>query len=315
MPNYEWPGPENRKLLGTRQLRVDAPVKVTGRAKYTFDLVRPGMLYGVMVRSPHAHARITAIDTSAAEKMPGVKAVHIIKKPGSPAAEVQWGGEEIVALAAVNEHVAEEAAKAVKISYEPLEHLVLSEPEPPADLGPAEGPLDRSDLFGMFDNQEPDDKVIASVKKNGLAFQPTDRFLQSLKEDEVSDTVIAALKQAKVVAPDPNRKTSWFKKSAANTTGDPDAAFKAADAVVSEGVYGVPVITHCCLESHGTVTEWPAQDQCNVFISTQNVSGIAEQMADPLKTPATNIHVHMDYIGGGFGSKFGPDRWGIVCAE
>src|SRR3954447_19523076 len=203
MPNYEWPGPENRKLLGTRQLRVDAPVKVTGRAKYTFDLVRPGMLYGVMVRSPHAHARITAIDTSAAEKMPGVKAVHIIKKPGSPAAEVQWGGEEIVALAAVNEHVAEEAAKAVKISYEPLEHLVLSEPEPPADLGPAEGPLDRSDLFGMFDNQEPDDKVIAGVKKGGLASQPPDRSPHPQKEKQFPDKVIPRKTEERVVAPDP----------------------------------------------------------------------------------------------------------------
>src|SRR5947209_7979428 len=236
MPDYSWPDPQHRKLLGTRQTRVDGPVKVTGRAKYTYDLVRPGMLYGVMVRSPHAHARITAIDTSAAEKMPGVKAVHIIKKPGTPAAEVQWGGEEIVALAAVNEHVAEEAAKAVKITYEPLEHLVLDAPEPPADLGPAEGPLDRSDLFGMFDNQEPDDKVIASVKKNGLAFQPTDRFLQSLKEDEVSDNVIAVLKEAKVSPPDPNRKQSWFKKAAGATTGEPDQAFSAPNTVVSEGV-------------------------------------------------------------------------------
>jgi xanthine dehydrogenase YagR molybdenum-binding subunit len=315
MADYSWPTPDKRKLLGTRQLRVDAPVKVTGRAKYTYDLVRPNMLYGIMVRSPHAHARITAIDTSAAEKMPGVKAVWVIKKPGTPNAEVQWGGEEVVALAATDEHIAQQAAKAVKITYEPLEHLVVSEPEPPADLGPAEGPLDRSDLYGMFDNQEPDEKVIGSIKKNGLAFQPSDRFLQSLKEDEVSDNVIAALKEAKVVPPDPNRKAAWFKKSAATTNGDPDGAFNAADTVVSEGVYGVPVITHCCLETHGTVTEWPSQDHCNVFISTQNVSGIAEQMAEPLKTPASNIHVHMDYIGGGFGSKFGPDRWGIVCAE
>src|SRR5690349_1235639 len=249
MADYAWPDPQHRKLLGTRQTRVDAPVKVTGRAKYTFDVVRPGMLYGVMVRSPHAHARVTAIDTSAAEKMPGVKAVHIIKKPGTPGAEVQWGGEEVVALAAVSEHVAEEAAKAVKISYEPLEHLVLDAPEPPADLGPVEGPLDRNDLFGMFDNQEPDEKVIASIKKNGLTFKPSDQFLKSLKDDEVSDPVIAALGEAKVVPPDPNRKTAWFKKSAATTNGEPDKAFSAPDTVVSEGVYGLPVITHCCLES------------------------------------------------------------------
>jgi xanthine dehydrogenase YagR molybdenum-binding subunit len=315
MAEYAWPDPQHRKLLGTRQLRVDAPVKVSGRAKYTYDLVRPNMLYGVMVHSPHAHARVTAVDTSAAQKMPGVKAVWVIKKPGTPGAEVQWGGEEVVALAATTEHGALEAAKAVKVTYEPLDHLVLDAPEPPSDLGPAEGPLDRSDLYAMFDNQTPDNRVIEQVQKNGLSFQPSDRFLESLKDDEVSQPVIDALKQAKVVPADPNKKPSWYKKSAANTQGDPDAAFKAPDTVVSEGLYGIPVIAHCCLESHGTVTEWPSKDHCNVFISTQNVSGIAEQMAEPLKTPAANIHVHMDYIGGGFGSKFGPDRWGIVCAE
>lgn len=192
---------------------------------------------------------------------------------------------------------------------------MLSEPEPPADLGPSEGPLDRSDIYGMLDNQEPDNRVVSAIEKNGIAFQPSDAFLKDLKDDEVSDAVINALKSAKVTPPDPNRKPGWFKKAATNTTGDPDAAFKAPDTVVSEGVYGIPVITHCCLETHGTVTEWPDKDHCNVYISTQNVSGIAEQMAEPLKTPATNIHVHMDYIGGGFGSKFGPDRWGIVCAE
>jgi xanthine dehydrogenase YagR molybdenum-binding subunit len=136
-----------------------------------------------------------------------------------------------------------------------------------------------------------------------------------MKDEEVSQPVIDAVKNAKVVPPDPNKKTAWFKKSSGDTKGDPHAAFGAPGTVISEGVYGVPVITHCCLESHGTVTEWPAKDECNVFISTQNVSGIAEQMAQPLNTPAANIHVHMDYIGGGFGSKFGPDRWGIVCAE
>src|SRR5205085_10762815 len=84
---------------------------------------------------------------------------------------------------------------------------------------------------------------------------------------------------------------------------------------VSEGLYGVPVITHCCLESHGSTSEWTADDKLFVHISTQNVSGIPAQMAEPLKIPASNIRVHQDHVGGGFGSKFSPDRWGIVTAE
>ena len=85
--------------------------------------------------------------------------------------------------------------------------------------------------------------------------------------------------------------------------------------MVSEGLYGVPVITHCCLESHGSISEWTDADHLFTHISTQNVSGIAGQMAEPLKTPASNIRVHQDHIGGGFGSKFSPDRWGIFTAQ
>jgi xanthine dehydrogenase YagR molybdenum-binding subunit len=77
----------------------------------------------------------------------------------------------------------------------------------------------------------------------------------------------------------------------------------------------LPVITHCCLEAHGAVSEWEGNDNLLVHVSTQNVSGIAGQMAGPLGIPAGSIRVQQDHIGGGFGSKFGPDRWGINSAE
>ena len=69
---YTWP--EKPTLLGTAVKRLDGPDKVTGRAKYTYDINRPGMIYGKIVRSPHPHARIVSIDLSAAQKAPGVKA-------------------------------------------------------------------------------------------------------------------------------------------------------------------------------------------------------------------------------------------------
>ncbi|MGH9822135.1 MAG: xanthine dehydrogenase family protein molybdopterin-binding subunit, partial [Blastocatellia bacterium] len=69
-----------------------------------------------------------------------------------------------------------------------------------------------------------------------------------------------------------------------------------------------------CLETHGSVSEWDG-DHLTVHISTQAVSTVASQMAPPLKIPAANIHVHMDHVGGGFGSKFAADRWDIVAAE
>jgi xanthine dehydrogenase YagR molybdenum-binding subunit len=81
-----------------------------------------------------------------------------------------------------------------------------------------------------------------------------------------------------------------------------------------EGEYGIPVITHCCLEPHGQVVEWE-NDQLTVHPSTQNVSGMAGQYATPLQIPAGNIKVRMDHVGGGFGSKFGADSWGIESAH
>jgi xanthine dehydrogenase YagR molybdenum-binding subunit len=96
-------------------------------------------------------------------------------------------------------------------------------------------------------------------------------------------------------------------------TGDPDQGFKEAD-VVHEGEYGIPVITHCCLEPHGQAVQWSG-DSIMFWPSTQNVSGIGGDMAKSLQLPATQIKVHMDHVGGGFGSKFASDKWGIECAQ
>ena len=66
MAEYKWPEADKRTLIGKRISRVDGPQKVSGRAKYSYDINRPGMLFGKIVRCPHAHARVTSIDTSAA---------------------------------------------------------------------------------------------------------------------------------------------------------------------------------------------------------------------------------------------------------
>src|SRR5262249_46113994 len=110
MADYAWPDAERRTLIGKRIPRVDSPAKLSGHAKYTYDVHRPGMLYGKVVRCPYAHAKIISIDTSAAEKMPGVKAVHIVQQPGST---IFWAGDDVVALAAVDECSAEDAARLV----------------------------------------------------------------------------------------------------------------------------------------------------------------------------------------------------------
>ena len=121
MADYKWPPAEKRFLIGKSYNRLDGPVKSSGRAKYSYDINRPGMLYGKMVFSPHAHAMVKSIDTASAEKMPGVRAVLVMFAPGK---EVLWAGQEIVALAAETEEQARDAARAVKIDYEVMPHLV-----------------------------------------------------------------------------------------------------------------------------------------------------------------------------------------------
>ncbi|PYP88800.1 MAG: xanthine dehydrogenase family protein molybdopterin-binding subunit [Blastocatellia bacterium AA13] len=237
MADYKWPDAEKRTLIGKRISRLDGPAKASGKAKYCYDYNRQGLLYGKILRSPHAHAKIKSIDTSAAEKMPGVKAVKVIQGPGT---EIFWAGDEIVGIAAVDEPTAEDAMRAIKIEYEVLPHHVI-------DNDPKSTPQD------------------------------------------------------------------LLKPSGDQTTGEPDKAFGDADVVV-EGQYGQPVITHCCLESHGATSEWTDDKSLLVHVSTQNVSGIANQMAGVVKVPAANIHVQQDHIGGGFGSKFSIDRWGNESA-
>ncbi len=132
-----WPPPAERVHIGKPIKRLDGPEKATGRAKYTYDIVRPGMLYGRLLSSPHPHARIRSIDLSAAQKLPGVRAAIALKDTSNPdLAKVRYQGEEIAAVAAVTEEIARDAVRAIKVDYEVLPHLATVEqamrPEAPA---------------------------------------------------------------------------------------------------------------------------------------------------------------------------------------
>ena len=121
------------EVVGTRVPRVDAYERVSGTATYPHDVTLPDMLHGAILRCPHAHALIKKIDTSKAEKMPGVRAVLTAKSPGT---DIPWyqrrgtaygslfdnhcrcEGEEVAAVAAENPLQAADAIRAIEVEYE-----------------------------------------------------------------------------------------------------------------------------------------------------------------------------------------------------
>ncbi|MBI1322781.1 molybdopterin-dependent oxidoreductase [bacterium] len=111
--------PESTRLLNKDYPRLDGLAKASGRAKYPSDERPEGTLFGVILYSPHAHARIKSIDTAAAEKMPGVKAVEVIAGPGKL---VRYHGDDIAVVAAETEEQARDAVRAIQVEYEVLPH-------------------------------------------------------------------------------------------------------------------------------------------------------------------------------------------------
>ncbi len=113
--------PQNPRLIGTRIPRLDGLAKASGKAKYPSDVRPEGTLFGVVLYSPHAHAKVKSIDTSAAEGLPGVKGVVVIAKAGTT---LRYHGDDVAAVAAETEEQARDAARAIKVEYEVLPHCV-----------------------------------------------------------------------------------------------------------------------------------------------------------------------------------------------
>ncbi len=127
------------KVIGTRPVRHDGLEKVTGQAVFGADIRLPEMLYGAVLRSPHAHARIRSVDTSKAETLPGVKAVVTAADlPADLVADslryqrdnilagqkVLYAGHAVAAVSASTVHIAAEALQLIQVEYEPLSPVV-----------------------------------------------------------------------------------------------------------------------------------------------------------------------------------------------
>lgn len=110
-----WGADAQLKQVGTDIPRIDGVLKVTGRAKYTYDKHPKGMLWGKVLHAPWGAATIKALDLKAAKAIPGVRGIHVFKDVGRP---LLYHGDEILAVAADSEEIAEDALRAIKITYE-----------------------------------------------------------------------------------------------------------------------------------------------------------------------------------------------------
>ena len=116
-----WGEASESRLIGKRITRLSGKDKVTGKAKYTFDINRPGMLYGRILRSEVPHATVMGIDMSQAEALPGVKAVIPLIEVGK---KLRYQGQEIAAVAAETDDIAKDALRLIQVDLEALPHVV-----------------------------------------------------------------------------------------------------------------------------------------------------------------------------------------------
>lgn len=126
MAEYSWPSREATAVIGKEHDRLDGMAKASGSAKYTYDVNLKNQLIAVALGCPHAHCKITKLDVSAAEKTPGVVAVHIFEH-AAVGREVEWEGELLAVVAAETEAAANAGVAAIKLEYEELPVFVDDE--------------------------------------------------------------------------------------------------------------------------------------------------------------------------------------------
>ena len=259
------------KWVGTRPIRPDGIPKVTGRAMYGADLKLPGMIYGKVLRSPHAHAKILSIDTSAAEKLAGVKAVmtaadlptqkfdyigpervavnfwHVTRNILARE-KVYYEGHAVAAVAAISNSIAEEAIALIKVEYEVLPHVI--------DVDEAMAP-DAPLLF--------EDMITRGVEP-----APT-------KPSNISKVLKFAM-------------------------GDVDAGFKEADVVI-EHEFKTAAVHQAYIEPHAAIAKYEADGQCEIWSSSQGHFQMRALTAQIMGKALGDLRVTPAEIGGGFGGK------------
>ena len=255
------------KVVGTRPIRHDGADKVTGRAVYGADMNLPGMIYGKVLRSPHAHARILSIDTSRVEAHPDARAVatsadfapsdsvgpiavlgQMPKDNILARDKVLYKGHAVAAVAAVSPHAAEEILSLIDVEYEVLPAYTNIEDSMAEDAVP---------LHDTWPNNP----------------------------DLPGSTNVAALDQYRF--------------------GDPDAGFAEADQVF-EREYRTKTVHQGYIEPQNATAWWSPDGRLTVWCSSQGHFGVRDNTARILGLPVSDVKVVPLEIGGGFGGKIPP---------
>jgi len=262
---------EDLKVVGTRPIRPDGVDKVTGRANFGADMTMPGMLWGKIKRSPHAHARIVSIKTEKAMALPGVKAVvsrtdfpditperaHIGAAPHNlrdlsqncmARDKVLYAGHAVAAVAAVSPVVAEAACELIEVAYEVLPHVM--------DVEAAMRP----DAPVLHDN----------IFTSGIEPRPT--------------------------------KPSNIAKQVRFAKGDVEAGFKEADIVI-ERRYTTQPVHQAYIEPHACLVTVQPDGQCTIWSSSQGQFMVRAYTSRICGADIANIRAIPAEIGGGFGGK------------
>ncbi len=258
------------KVVGKSPIRHDGLDKVTGRAVYGGDVKVPGLIWGDVIRSPHAHARIKSIDTSAAEAMDGVFAVlthadfpvadereisagedvvNLKRDQANVMADdkVHYTGHVVAAVAAIDRNTAQEAANKIKVEYDVLTNV--------------------SDV----DTAMAEDAPI---------------ILESLVGDHLGEDV-------------PNTNIA---KVFRHEFGDLEQAFDRSDLVI-ERTFSLSMIHQGYIEPHNATAVWAEDGNITVWSSTQGSFGVRAQTAGMIGVPESRVKVNYVEIGGGFGGK------------
>ncbi len=270
------------KVIGTRPLRHDGVDKVTGRAKYGADVMMPRMVFGKILRSPHAHAWIKSIDVSKALGHSGVLAVVTATDFGSTANtnkgggafgekgvtlwetskkylsdnimasdKVLYRGQPVAGVAATTVHIAEEALGLIEVEYELIEPVI---------------------------------NVIDAMNENSATLHPNIN-IDSYMDSEISWNNVAHHIQ--------------------HSIGDISKGFEESKIVI-EREFDTATVHQAYIEPHNTTAFWNQDGRLTIWLSTQGPFEVRDMCAEVLGIDVSDINVVPMEIGGGFGGKFEP---------